>query len=177
MLIWGAAARRTLSASATTSGPMPSPPMTASLIVGEPMPEPYWRVGPAGGVPGAAAAAPPLSRRSSATCTALMAGSGFAVSSAECLGQGYMSYTRGTPDREQNGTYGQHPTPQRVAGLPRSGPYGFPLRLVTSTKYRIVPATLPDLRRSQTALKTPVSVCETIFLRPSSSGRERILKS
>src|SRR5215472_77996 len=79
---------------------MPSPPMTASLIVREPMPEPYWRVGPAVGVPGAAAAAPPLSRRSSATCTALMAGSGFPESAAERSYQGYMSYTRGAPDRE-----------------------------------------------------------------------------
>src|SRR5215469_16156320 len=120
MLTPAAAARRTFSASATTSGPMPSPPMTASLIVREPMPEPYWRVGPAVGVPGAAAAAPPLSRRSSATCTALMAGSGFAVSAAEGSGQGYMSYTRGTPDREPERDLRQarHPA---AAGRPALG--------------------------------------------------------
>ena len=43
-----AAARSTLSASAVTSGPMPSPPTTASLMVRELMAEPYWRVAPAG---------------------------------------------------------------------------------------------------------------------------------
>src|SRR5215468_134706 len=37
----GAAARSTFSASAVTSGPMPSPPITASLTV-DPMSEPYW---------------------------------------------------------------------------------------------------------------------------------------
>src|SRR5689334_23944670 len=66
----------TLSASAVTSGPMPSPPTTASLMVRELMPEPYWRVrlvaggvarGPAACVP---AASPPLSRRSRAVWTA-----------------------------------------------------------------------------------------------------------
>src|SRR5271169_3840190 len=120
MVTSGAAVRSTLSASAVTSGPMPSPPMTASLIVREPMPEPYWRVGPAVGVLAAATSAvasPPLSRRSSAICTALMAGSGFVVSAAERLSQGYMSYTRGSLIGD--GTYGQHVSPQRVAGLPR----------------------------------------------------------
>src|SRR5580704_12260651 len=37
MVMSGAVARSTLSASATTSGPMPSPPTTASRIVREPM--------------------------------------------------------------------------------------------------------------------------------------------
>src|ERR1700677_433583 len=129
MVTSGAAARSTLSASATTSGPMPSPPMTASLIVREPMPEPYWRGGPAGGglaVPPASAAWPPLSRRSSAICTALIAPgrvSGDApVSgcrpSGLALSQGYMSYTSGlligTPERDLRPA----PHPQRVAGLP-----------------------------------------------------------
>src|SRR5438034_10106556 len=44
MLTPGVAARSTFSASAVTSGPMPSPPTTASLMVRELMPEPYWRV-------------------------------------------------------------------------------------------------------------------------------------
>src|SRR5580658_1135288 len=126
MVTCGAAARSTLRASATTSGPMPSPPMTASLIVREPMPEPYWRVGLAVGVlaaptragPAAAVASPPLSRRSSAICTALIAAPVRAGSAAGRLSQGYMSYTRGAPDRERSGDYGQHDTPQRVAGLP-----------------------------------------------------------
>src|SRR2546423_12086508 len=52
MLTPGVAARSTLSASAVTSGPMPSPPTTASLMVRELMPEPYWR-GPLGGGGGA----------------------------------------------------------------------------------------------------------------------------
>src|ERR1044072_3831403 len=55
------AARSTLSASAVTSGPMPSPPTTASLMVRELMPEPYWRVRPGmGGVARAAARAAPV---------------------------------------------------------------------------------------------------------------------
>src|ERR1700748_3136698 len=47
----GVAARSTLSASAVTSGPIPSPPTTASLMVREVMPEPYWqgRTGGGGG--------------------------------------------------------------------------------------------------------------------------------
>src|SRR5271154_5269400 len=65
-----AAARSTLSASAVTSGPIPSPPTTASLIVREPMPEPYWRgrsaVGCGAGWAGpgarAPAVAPPVER-------------------------------------------------------------------------------------------------------------------
>ena len=60
------AAWRTLSASATTSGPMPSPPITASLIAEDAMRVPYW--------PAAAGDAPPLSRRSRATCRACAAG-------------------------------------------------------------------------------------------------------
>jgi hypothetical protein len=52
----------TLSASATTSGPMPSPPITASRMEEDPMRVPYWS--------GAGAGSPPLSRRSSATWTA-----------------------------------------------------------------------------------------------------------
>src|SRR5947207_15785496 len=76
MLTPGVAAPSTLSASAVTSGPMPSPPTTASLMVRELMPEPYWRVRlVVGGVAcGAesreAAASPPLSRRSRAVWTA-----------------------------------------------------------------------------------------------------------
>src|ERR1700760_4388499 len=76
MLSPGGAAPSTLSASAVTSGPMPSPPTTASLMVRELMPEPYWR-GRAGGGGGARvrpaggpAASPPLSRRSRAVWTA-----------------------------------------------------------------------------------------------------------
>src|SRR5271170_1123932 len=123
MVTSGAAARSTLSASATTSGPMPSPPMTASLIVREPMPEPYWRVGPAGGVPAAptvSVASPPLSRRSSAICTALTAPSGVWAgrSSGLVLSQGYMSYTRKTPDRAPERDLWPALHPQRVAGLP-----------------------------------------------------------
>src|SRR6185312_12908285 len=75
------AALSTLSASAVTSGPMPSPPTTASLMVRELMPEPYWRVrlvvGGVARVPAACvlaacvlAASPPLSRRSRAVWTA-----------------------------------------------------------------------------------------------------------
>jgi hypothetical protein len=78
-----------LSASAVTSGPMPSPPTTASLMVRELMAEPYWRVAPDGArvattplrvaplpvVPLAAPfASPPLSRRSSEAWTAFSAG-------------------------------------------------------------------------------------------------------
>src|ERR1043165_586321 len=48
MLTPGVAAPSTLSASAVTSGPMPSPPTTASLMVRELMPEPYWRGGDGG---------------------------------------------------------------------------------------------------------------------------------
>src|SRR5438034_11160480 len=83
MLTPGVAAPSTLSASAVTSGPMPSPPTTASLMVRELMPEPYWRVTlVVGGVARAAAlreataaaygaaASPPLSRRSRAVWTA-----------------------------------------------------------------------------------------------------------
>src|SRR5262249_59222450 len=65
MLTPGVAALSTLSASAVTSGPIPSPPTTASLIVREPMPEPYWRARLAAGAP-AAAASPPLSPRAPA---------------------------------------------------------------------------------------------------------------
>src|SRR5580704_11204851 len=50
--------------------------------------------------PTSAVASPPLSRRSSAICTALVAGSGFLVSGR--WSQGYMSYTRGSPDRERD---------------------------------------------------------------------------
>src|ERR1700755_3334859 len=75
MLAPGVAARSTFSASAVTSGPMPSPPTTASLMVRELMPEPYWRGGRAGGgvawgEAAAAPASPPLSRRSRAIWTA-----------------------------------------------------------------------------------------------------------
>src|SRR5690242_10612575 len=95
MLSPGVVAPSTLSASAVTSGPMPSPPTTASLMVRELMPEPYWRVRlvvggvarvpaacvlaacvlaacvPAARVPVACvpAASPPLSRRSRAVWT------------------------------------------------------------------------------------------------------------
>src|ERR1700733_11068682 len=112
---------------------MPSPPMTASLIVREPMPEPYWRVGPAVGVLAAAtsaasaAASPPLSRRSRAICTALMAGSGFLVSAADRLSQGYMSYTRESPDRGRDlrparqPAAGGRPAQDQVATEPRCG--------------------------------------------------------
>src|SRR5690242_12254141 len=129
MLTPGVAARSTFSASATTSGPMPSPPTTASLMVREAMPEPYWRA--------RLAASPPLSRRSSATWTAsTVFGSDPArpgrarrpvsVSSArraDALSQGYMSYTRMLLIAIRKWTYGQQLTP--AAGCRpavRSGP-------------------------------------------------------
>src|SRR2546429_3550725 len=81
MLTPGVSAPSTSSALAVASGRMPSPPPTASLMVRELMPEPYWRVRlVVGGVACAAAAwvpaawvpaaSPPLSRRSRAVWTA-----------------------------------------------------------------------------------------------------------
>jgi len=61
-----------------------------------------------------------------------------------------------------------------ASGHPRSGSLaclnsgldqvlGIPLRLATSTKRRIVPATLPERPAGLTPLKTLVSVSETLF--------------
>src|SRR5882757_669057 len=103
------AAWRTLSASATTSGPMPSPPITASLIAEDAMRVPYW--------PTAAGDSPPLSRRSRAIWRAWVAGvartlGGTPVARRAGPGRegwgdadpsaggfhGYMSYTTKSPD-------------------------------------------------------------------------------
>src|SRR5271165_1502724 len=167
-------ARSTLSASAITSGPMPSPPTTASLIVREPMPEPYWRGGRAEGrgrVP--LSASPPLSRRSRANCTASVAGESVrpgrrgrrgACPGSAGLSQGYMSYTRALLIAIQTWTYGQQQAP--AAGR-RPAFDQAPLRLAKSTTRRIVPATLPQPHRGRLLLKTGISASETRIRQPA----------
>src|ERR1700759_89387 len=137
MLTPGVAARSTLSASAVTSGPFPSPPTTASLIVRESMPEPYWRAWLAAGRVAACSASPPLSRRSRAIWTAWagekprrgVAGGGGLGAVLRGLfterrgrggyspwlaeSQGYMSYMRTLLMVSQNG--------RTASGRPRSG--------------------------------------------------------
>jgi len=65
-----------------------------------------------------------------------------------------------------------------ASGHPRSGSPAYldqvlwnPLRLATSTKRRIVTATLPGPRRLRSGLKTPVSAYETLFLSPNVPAR------
>src|SRR5215468_11620669 len=76
-----------------------------------------------------------------------------------------MSYTENAPDRDPDRTYGQQQTP--AAGC-RPAFDQAPLRQAMSTRCRIVPATLPQRGTGRTSLKTSVSICETLFLVPSS---------
>ena len=73
-----------------------------------------------------------------------------------------------------------------ASGHPRSGSLacldsgldqvlGIPLRLATSTKRRIVPASLSERAAERTPLKTIVSAFETLFLVPSCPRGGRML--
>src|SRR5438270_4396723 len=79
-----------------------------------------------------------------------------------------MSYTELLLIEIRDRSYGQQRTP--AAGC-RPALDQAPLRQAMSTTCRIVPVTLPDRGTGRTSLKTPVSVSETLFLVPSSSGR------
>src|SRR6476646_3276344 len=76
-----------------------------------------------------------------------------------------MSYTEILLIEIRDRSYGQQQTP--AAGC-RPASDQAPLRQAMSTTRRIVPATLPQRGTRRTALKTSVSVFETLFLVPSS---------
>ncbi len=182
MLTPGVAARSTLSASAVTSGPMPSPPTTASLMVRELMPEPYWRVrlvvGGGGGVRGRS---PPLSRRSRAVWTAWAGEVSREVAwrpwvagpaGPEGLGRVVPLAVRVPGIHVVHGTLlieirigltASSKPPQRVAGLLRSG------SAAAGDEYEVPHSALPLPQRGtgRTPLKTSVSISETLFLVPS----------
>src|SRR5581483_8615996 len=85
--------------------------------------------------------------------------------------QGYMSYMRTLLMVSQNGcTASAHPRSGSLACLDSclDQVLGSPLRLATSTKRRIVPASLSEPCSERTPLKTAVSASETLFLVPSS---------
>src|SRR5437660_2121063 len=76
-----------------------------------------------------------------------------------------MSYTEILLIEIRDRSYGQQQTP--AAGC-RPAADQAPLRQAMSTTCRIVPATLPQRGTRRTALKTSVSISETLFLVPSS---------
>src|ERR1700730_13720110 len=76
-----------------------------------------------------------------------------------------MSYTEMLLIEIRDRSYGQQQTP--AAGC-RPASDQAPLRQAMSTTCRIVPATLPQRGTLRTAVKTYVSVPETLFLVPSS---------
>src|SRR4051812_46222724 len=76
-----------------------------------------------------------------------------------------MSYTEVLLIEIRDRTYGQQQTP--AAGC-RPAFDQAPLRQAMSTRCRIVPVTLPQRGTGRTPLKTSVSICETLFLVPSS---------
>src|SRR5207244_1600131 len=81
-----------------------------------------------------------------------------------------MSYTELLLIEIRDRSYGQQQTP--AAGC-RPASDQAPLRQAMSTTCRIVPATLPQRGTRRTPLKTSVSISETLFLVPSSSGWPR----